>query len=160
MRLSFKEIATRFNGLNIGPVGASWNPPELEIEKARRIIAFCEDRRILFAPHNWEMRQESVDSALKIREFLTKELGKLDRQGELSKKVESIRKACRTFLDSLRQHELSPGQYENNMVKGPPREALDKLRESCALDLLWIVITYRLDVEEDLAQCFQYAIRK
>lgn len=159
MRTSHKEIANRFNGFSVGPVGVSWSPTELEIEKARRIVAFCEDRRILFAPHNWEMKEESVDSAVKIREFLTGELGKIDRKSELAKRVESIRKACRVFLDGLRAHEVSQGVHDYNMVNGPPREALDKLRKSSALALLWIVINYQLDVEEELASCFQYAVK-
>ena len=93
MKIPYIEVLNRFRGVSIAGVGASWNPPELEIQKARRIIAFCEDRRILFAPHNWEMKDESVDSALKIREFLTKELGDIDRQSELAKNIECIRKA-------------------------------------------------------------------
>ncbi len=157
MRIPFKELANRLNGVNIGPIGVSWTPTELEIEKARRVIAFCEDRRILFAPYNWEMKQESVDSATEIREFLTDELGKLERKSEFSKKLEVIRKACRTFLNDLRTYEIEHDLHEYNMVHGAPRKALDNLRKSCALSLLWIVFTFELDVEDDLAQNFQYA---
>ena len=160
MRIPFTDFANRFSGLSLGPVGASWNPTELESEKARRVIAFCEDRRILFAPHNWEMRQESVDSATAIRQFLTVELGKMKRESEFSKKLEVIRKACRTFLDDLRIYEIRHGVHEFNMIHGAPREALDELRKSCAFSLFWIVITFQLDVEDDLAQNFHYAVNK
>lgn len=157
MRIPYIEILNRFRGVSIGVAGASWNPPELEIQKARRIISFCEDRRILFAPHNWEMKSESVDSALKIREFLTKELGDIDRQSELAKKMEAIRKACRAFLDAIRQFEIEDGLHQYNMVQGPPRDALDTLRKTCALHLLRIAIHFKLDVEKELVKCFEYA---
>lgn len=157
MRTTNKELLHRFRGVMIGPIGANWEPPELEIQKARRIIAFCEDRRILFAPHNWEMRDEAVDSAIKIRDSLTKELGNIDRQSELAKNIETIRKACRTFLDELRQYEIEHGKHEYNMVQGPPRDALDNLRKTCARCLLWIAIQFKLDVEEELVKCFEYA---
>ena len=163
MRIPYKSILNRFNGISVGipliSAGISWTPTELEIDKARRVVAFCEDRRILFAPHNWEMRQESVDSALAIREFLTKELGSLDRKTDFSKKLEDMRKSCRAFLDSLRSFELHYGSHDYNMVSGPPRDALNSLRSSCVLDLLWIVITFQLDVEDDLARCFEYVIK-
>lgn len=163
MRIPYKEILNRFNGISIGTplvsAGINWTPTELEIDKARRVVAFCEDRRILFAPHNWEMRRESVDSAVAIREFLTEELGSLNRKTDFSKKLEDMRKSCRTFLDSLRSFELHYGSHDYNMVSGPPRDALNSLRSSCALDLLWIVITFQLDVEDDLARCFDYVIK-
>jgi hypothetical protein len=31
-------------------VGVSWQPTDLEVSAARRVIAFLEDRRVLYAP--------------------------------------------------------------------------------------------------------------
>jgi hypothetical protein len=73
--MRFKEIVNRLTGLNLGPFGVSWDPRESEIAKAKRIVAYLEDRRVLYNPSSLEIPQHCVDSVLEIRQFLTTELG-------------------------------------------------------------------------------------
>lgn len=149
------EAAKRLTGFSIGPVGGQWEFTEPERSRARRILAFCEDRRVLFASHNWELKSECIDSASRIRDYFTTELGQLDRKSELARRLEIMRKACRTFLDSLRQHELEPDRHGwRQIVNGMPREKLNVLRGVFGQHLFWIMMAYELEVEDELAQCF------
>jgi hypothetical protein len=43
--MKFTEIANRLTGISTPFGGASWQPAELEIAGARRVIAFLEHRR-------------------------------------------------------------------------------------------------------------------
>jgi len=42
--MKFSEIANRLTGISTPFGGASWQPAEMEIAAARRVIAFLEDR--------------------------------------------------------------------------------------------------------------------
>lgn len=70
--MKFREIINRITGISVPVFGVQWNPPETEISKARRIITFLEDRRVLYAPENLENIDHCIESILRIREFLTR----------------------------------------------------------------------------------------
>lgn len=53
--MKFSEIANRLTGISTPFGGASWEPAELEIAGARRVIAFLEDRRVLYEPSEMEV---------------------------------------------------------------------------------------------------------
>ena len=164
MRISYTQLAEslkKISGVSIPVFGIQWHPQESERSAARRVIAFCEDRRILYAPHNWEMKSESVQSATEIRRFLTDELGKLNRTSEFAHRLEDMRKACRLFLDSIRDSEVSTGRtWSEQMVHGAAREVLDTLRIDFGHQLSWIVVSHGLEIEEDVAQALTYTLRK
>jgi hypothetical protein len=89
--VKFSEIANRLTGISTPLGGVSWQAPELEVSAARRLIAFLEDRRVLYAPDSWEVPSHCVHSVLEIRHFLTAELGKLDGKAELSASLRAMR---------------------------------------------------------------------
>ncbi len=49
---------------------------------ARHVLAYLEDRRVLYAPWNLEIPEHCIDSILEIRHFLTDQLGHLDDKDE------------------------------------------------------------------------------
>ena len=53
--MKFSEIANRLTGISTPFGGASWQPAEMEIAAARRVIAFLEDRRVLYEPSEMEV---------------------------------------------------------------------------------------------------------
>jgi hypothetical protein len=53
--MKFSEIANRLTGISTPFGGASWQPAEMEIAGARRVIAFLEDRRVLYDPCQMEV---------------------------------------------------------------------------------------------------------
>jgi hypothetical protein len=82
--MKFSEIANRLTGISTPLVGVSWQPSDLEVSAARRVIAFLEDRRVLYAPEEMEVASHCVHSILEIRHFLSGELGKLDAKSEFA----------------------------------------------------------------------------
>ncbi len=76
--MKFKEVLTRLTGVSCPVFGVSWNPPEAEIAVARRVLAYLEDRRVLYRPFGMEVPQHCIESVVEIREFLTDEVAKLD----------------------------------------------------------------------------------
>ena len=83
--MKFSEIANRLTGISTPLVGVSWQPTDLEVSAARRVIAFLEDRRVLYAPDELEVPSHCVHSVLEIRHFLTGELGKLDKTSKFGR---------------------------------------------------------------------------
>jgi hypothetical protein len=82
------RLANRLTGISTPLVRVSWQPTDLEVSAARRVIAFLEDRRVLYAPEEMEVASHCVQSVLEIRHFLLSgELGKLDANP-------SLRPAC------------------------------------------------------------------
>ena len=98
MRL--KEILSRLAGLNLGP-GAQWNPPEIELSKARRVLTQLEDRRVLYNPSSLEVPEHCVESVIEIRRLLSTELGGLEVGSTLANSLRAMRAACRKFLDHV-----------------------------------------------------------
>src|ERR1700757_2286077 len=82
--MKFSEIANRLTGISTPLGGVSWQSSDLEVNAARRVIAFLEDRRVLYAPEEMEVAAHCVDSVLEIRQFLSGELGKLDGKSEFA----------------------------------------------------------------------------
>ncbi len=53
-RLLFREVAQRITGISTPVFGVSWKPPESTREIVRRLVAFLEDRRALYADFHME----------------------------------------------------------------------------------------------------------
>jgi len=152
--MKFREIASRVTGLSCPVFGAQWNPPEAECLVARRVIAFLEDRRVLFVPSEMEMPHHCVESVLRIRELLTSELTKLDPAQELSLSLRAMRAACRKFLavveaDDRRiiQFAGHSGHYASWVFNG----ALGELRGVFGIHIARLAVSHGLDVENELA---------
>ena len=99
--LKFSEIVNRLTGISTPFGGASWQPAEMEIAGARRVISFLEDRRVLYEPSEMEAPSHCVHSVIEIRHRLSDELGKLDGRSELAASLRAMRAACRKFLERL-----------------------------------------------------------
>lgn len=82
--MHFREVVSRVTGLSVPVFGVQWNPPEAECVAARRVLAYLEDRRVLYVPSETEVPHHCVESVLRIREFLTSEVGKLNTEQELA----------------------------------------------------------------------------
>jgi hypothetical protein len=99
--MKFSEIANRVTGISTPVGGVSWQPAELEIAGARRVIAFLEDRRVLYEPGQMEVPSHCFHSFIEIRHCLTEELGKLGGDSELAASLRAMRAACRKFLERV-----------------------------------------------------------
>ena len=152
--MKFLEIANRLTGISTPIIGVSWQPSELEMTAARRVVTFLEDRRVLYAPDELEVPSHCVLSVLEIRRFLTSEIGKLDSKSELALNLRAMRAACRKFLESIGgedsdmiPHAIEHGHYASWTFYS----ALGEMRGVFGIHLARIAASFRLDVEDDLA---------
>ncbi len=58
--MRFKEILSRLTGISVPVFGVSWNPPEADGAVVKRVVAFLEDRRVLYAPSEMEVPEHCV----------------------------------------------------------------------------------------------------
>jgi len=109
--MKFREILSRITGLSVPVFGVQWTPPEAECAKARRVLTFLEDRRVLYTPSEMELPHHCVESVLRIRDFLTAELGEMQTDQELAKSLRAMRSACRKFLNTVQANDCHIIQF-------------------------------------------------
>ena len=148
--VKFSEIKSRITGFSVPVFGISWNPTPAEVTVARRVIAFLEDRRVLFAPSEMEDADHCVQSILQIRHELTAEIQQLPAESDLSGTLRGMRAACRKFLevaDEKSARVYTFGGFRSWVFN----QALGELRGALGLHVAKLATQYGLDVEADLA---------
>lgn len=151
--MKFSEIANRLTGISTPFGGASWQPAEMEIAAARRVIAFLEDCCVLYAPEEMEVASHCVQSVVEIRHRLSDELGKLDSGSELAASLRAMRAACRKFLDRVGTDgrdgiHHADGWGFRSWTFG---SALGELRGIFGIHVAKIAAAFKLDVDDQLA---------
>ena len=152
--MRFSEIANRLTGISTPLAGVSWQPTELEVAVARRIIAFLEDRRVLYAPDELEVPSHCVESILEIRRIITNELGGLGSASELAPSLRAMRAACRKFLDRVGtdgRENLIYANRHGHCASWTFYSALGEMRGTFGIHLARIASEFKLDMEDALA---------
>ena len=154
--MKFQAILERLTGLSCPVFGVSWNPPEAEVSRARRILTFLEDRRVLYNPSSMELPDHCVRSVIEIRHHLTHELGQLDNNSELAKSLRAMRAACRKFLDLVQDNDrgrdiVRYGHHHGHWASWVFNGALGELRGVFGIHIAMLATEYGLDVEDELA---------
>lgn len=146
--LHFKDLLSRINGISTPLVGLNWQPSKSELARAKSVVNFLEDRRVLYNPTELEMPDHCIDSVIEIRRRLTQELDGLSYKSQLRLKLKIMRAACRKFLDDTPDHvDLHYGGYSAWVFYSN----IGELRGIFGLCLRDIVLACRLDVEQGLA---------
>jgi len=161
VKLPFCEIANRITGFEI-PVfggGLSWNPSTLDIDVARRLLTFLEDRRALYQPYACETAEYVVRSILDIRQRLTSDLEQLDRTSTLAHSLAAMRAACWKFLDDVEGTDPHMSTYRHHPRWWDEDErnffiSLGELRGVLGIHIAQVAVRYGIDVEERLAAIF------
>ncbi|MEG0077402.1 MAG: DUF6650 family protein [Anaerorhabdus sp.] len=151
--MKFNEVLNKVTGVSCPIFGVSWNPAELDIEIARRIIIFLEPRRVLYAPMGIEALCSSIDSVGKIKDYLTLELQKIQSESNLSEYLRGMRKACNKFLSTFPEIKddkciyCKPGsnEYQEFIL------SLGEFRTVIGTMVGQVSKAYGIDVEDDLA---------
>jgi len=152
--MKFKEIIKRITGISTPVFGVSWNPGDTEREAAQDVIAFLENKRVLYVPSEMELPEHCVHSVLQIREFLTSKIGKLPQDSELTTSLRAMRGSCRKFLDSTSSRNgdiIRFGNHNGHWASWEFNGAVGELRGVFGVHLAKIAVAYGLDVEKDLA---------
>ena len=153
--MKFSEIANRLTGISTPLGGVSWQSSDLEVSAARRVIAYLEDRRVLYAPEEMEVASHCVQSVLEIRHFLSGELGKLDAKSEFAASLRAMRAACRKFLDRVGVDGREVTLYANHhghWASWTFYSALGEMRGTFGVHLAKIAAEFKLDIEDRLAE--------
>lgn len=152
------RMANRLTGISTPFFGASWKPPELDVDVANELITFLEDRRMLYVPHAWESGAYVVSSVMETRAELTKFLARVDRESPLGESMRTMRAACRKFLTqsgppgiSTRALASEVAQFSDPIVRWNLAADLGELRGVFGIHIARISAAYGIDVEEDLA---------
>ena len=114
--------------------GVGWKVDDLEREAVRSLLAYLEDRPVLFKP-NYGNRRASKKSINEIRNRCSEALGKLDDKSPARAAILGPRAACRRFVDLLEEFQL----------------ALGECRGVVGLHIAALSSAYELPVEDDLA---------
>ncbi|MCP4307716.1 MAG: hypothetical protein GY788_23150 [bacterium] len=151
--MKFNEILSRVTGLSSPVFGVSWAPKEPEVAVARRVIAYLEDRRVLYVPSEMEVPHHCVESVLDIRRRLTDELASIDAKSGIAETLRALRAACRKFLNTVQAkndivtYGADAGHWASWVFNG----ALGEMRGVFGVHIAKIAASYGLDVDGELS---------
>jgi len=156
--MRFSEIVTRLNAISTPIFGSSWRPSRSDVEAARAVIGFLEDRGALFGPHAVDDPKDAIASVLDIRVEMTRIMAPGRLSPELTSSLRTIRAACRKFTDSLGGHVVDGRLHipatgfgvAHLRDMGFARE-LGELRGVVGSEVAKIAVAHGLDVEQGLA---------
>lgn len=151
--MKFLEVVNRLTGISTPVFGLQWTPSEMEISKARRILVFLEDRRVLYNPGKLEVPEQCVDSVVKIREFLTTELGTITTESEVGESLRAMRASCRKFLDTVGGRDsdiVINSRSHGHWTSWRFYPALGELRGVFGVHVALLAVKFGLDLEENL----------
>ena len=152
--MKFREVVSRVTGLSVPIFGIQWNPPEAECVTAQRVLAFLEDRRVLYVPSEVEIPPHCVESVIRIRAFLTSELGKFSGEQELAQSLRAMRTACRKFLSTVEADDrriIQFGAHQGHYASWVFNGAVGELRGVFGIHIARLAASHGLDVEDELA---------
>jgi hypothetical protein len=151
--MRFKETFARLTGISVPFFGVQWNPPEADRAIAKRLIAFLEDRRVLYAPSEMEVPEHCVHSIIEIRSFLTSELGKLEETSELASSLRALRGACRKFLDTVQKDgdRIIRFGFSHGWPGWVFGSALGEMRGVFGIHIAILAAKYGVNIEKDLS---------
>jgi hypothetical protein len=155
----FSEIASRLSGISCPLFGVSWEPATSDVAVARQVIAFLEDRRVLYEPSEVEVAEHCVTSVIQIRATITSLIGAGGFGQELAEHLRAIRAACRDFLKQIHAQVENDDDLWRSRYSGYPsglddwnlNQALGRLRGLVGVHVAQIAVRYGVDVEDDLA---------
>lgn len=156
--MKFNEVIKRITGLSTPVFGISWNPEGTDRDRAKSIVAFLEDRRVLYNPTEMEVPHRCVQSILEIRGFLTEQIGRIENQ-EFREILKGMRAACRKFLDSVGEREdiVQHGNTAGHWASWAFNGAVGELRGVFGIHIVKIAAMYGLDIENDLSSILPIA---
>ncbi len=152
--MRFQDVLQRLTGISCPIFGVSWEPVEPEIDAARRVIGFLEDRRVLCEIRPRDEVEHCVQSVLMIRSKLTQELGELSDKSRLAEQLRAMRAACRKFLTTVEQQGVSVAAQRGSLDPSQGvafNSALGELRGTFGIHVAQIAALHGLDVEPGLA---------
>jgi len=158
MAKKYTEVAKRLTGISTPIFGVSWEPPVSDVTVAQAVLAFLEDRRVLYVPSDVEVRHHCIMSILEIRRYLTDVLAAGGIANELADHLRAMRSASRKFLSTTGHDDPMDDLWLPEARDGLPglqdwslNQALGELRGVFGVHVAQVAAKYGIDVEDDLA---------
>ncbi|MGE3911889.1 MAG: DUF6650 family protein [Chloroflexota bacterium] len=157
MRIPWTDLKNRITltGVSVPWAGLQWTLDQSEQEKARRLIIYLEDRRVLYYDYDYECPSHCVRSVQEIRQHLVEALQGARPGDQLATSLRHMTAACRRFQDDIsgsrrsgyRRRYRPPSWDEDEGLEN----ALGMLRGAFGFHLCLIAGAYRLDISNELA---------
>lgn len=143
----------RITGVSTPWVGLQWeNVKDQDKFTANAVIAFLEDRRVLFGDRHLEDQRHCLASVFEIRAFLTLRLTTDDIGSDLARMLKALRATCREFIDAAGPDADNFYIPHGELQSDPFSLALGDLRSRIGIYLDLIARQYELEMTEELAQ--------
>lgn len=144
--LKGQELVARLIGIRTPIGGIDWEPPAIELTKAKRVLAYLAEQQALWNPYDMAIGAFVAQSIVDVRGQLQCEVEGLPDASVLKEGLRAMHAACRVFLEENR----SP-----RSGYGPPYEAqlhstLGGLRALFGIHIARIACAYDLEVDERL----------
>lgn len=152
--MKFEKIIKNITGISCPIFGISWNPPKSEIQIAKEIIIYLEEKRVLYVPSEMEVPEHCITSVIEIRNFLTNQMMNINQNSPLYNYVSAMRKSCNKFLQKCnfrKQEVIDYGGHWGHWASWYFASALGEMRGVFGIMILQIASSYGLSVENDLA---------
>jgi hypothetical protein len=151
--MEYKKILKNITGISTPVFGIQWNPPVVESDVARELIAFLEDRRVLYTPEEREGASYCRQSVEQIRQVLTDKMPHL-RNGEVKKLFRALRTQCRRFCDEIGAPTFP--QLARPVQESILKRELENLRQVAGKVVGALSVSYGIDVEDELASIIPF----
>lgn len=148
MKVSWREVLSRLNGLGFGPISVSWVPPVLDRDVAASVLVFLDDREVLYASTDDEVILYSMESVERTRRVLTEKLMTGGIEDELADHLRAMRAACRHFARTIPDW---TGRNDPASDDFTFLQALGEFRATFGVHIAYLAAKYQIDVEEGLA---------
>ena len=154
-KLSWQRIAKHSTGIPGARNGTTWNPPPLEIDEARRLLLYLENRQVLYNDIILETGNQVMSSVQGMREHLDHKLQEreIDPNSKLATIAGDMQEACRTFVNAARKHRWSSPAFYGQKLRSDAQwvAALETFRARLGRCVARLAVEYHLNVERELA---------
>jgi hypothetical protein len=145
-KLRGRELAARLVGISTPVGGIDWEPPAGERERAKQVLKYLAEQRVLWDPYDIAIGSFVTQTILDMCERLRHDLKDVPGDSVLGEGLRAMQAACRMFWDENR----SP-----RSGYGPPYEAqlhstLGELRALFGIHIARIACAYDLEVDSHL----------
>lgn len=146
-----KRFANRITSVSCPIAGIQWTPSTLECQTAEAVMAFLAQRRVFYNILDEERATACWFSVNQIRQELTKHCQVHGPRTELGKILRAMNRDCRKFVSALEKHRLLDGQGAYVINRSLKDQAIIQLRLAFGRHVARMVLTYGIDVEDELA---------
>lgn len=152
MKRGWRTLVPRVSGFSTPVFGLQWEPPTPERDLARRLVAFLENRRVLFVEGEAEIPDHAARSVIEIRAFLTDIIQEAPAGSKVEAAARQMRAACLAFHRgaSSSSDMLEFGVERGHWASWVFLQSLGLLRAHIGTQLAIVIAAYGVDVEDHL----------